>query len=1018
MNAWFDSLKIRTRLMLLACAAVGIALLIAGAALAVTEYVAWHRSFHERLQLQADIAAKNTAAAIAFDDQKIAEQNLEALGADHAIVAAEILRTDGTQLARHDFIEHRNRSAESELVMISSQIILQEPIGTLRLWARQTEMYATLQRQGLILFGVFVVALCIALLAAAGLLRFISRPIVALVKATSEVRRSGDYSVRVPVHGSDEIGELVVSFNDMLGQIEEYQTGLENKVEQRTAELAKACKEAEQAARAKAEFLANMSHEIRTPMNGVIGMLDLVDNDKLDTETRSMVETARNSADALLTVINDVLDFSKIDAGKLTLEKIDLEIRPLVEEVATLLNQQANAKGIEVTCAVHNDVPAVLLGDPTRLRQVMVNLMANAVKFTEHGEVFLGVQPREYDEAQRKLTVQILVSDTGIGMSPEAQQKLFEAFTQADSSTTRKYGGTGLGLAISKRLVNAMGGTIKVKSAEGKGTTFSLFIPFEVRSREKPVGSNTLRGLKALIVDDNPTNRCILEHYLTHEQARFVSAPLARVGLDAARTAAAVGAPFDVVLLDYQMPEMDGVAFLRELRRDPSIASTHCIVLSSLGDRVAEAEALGVSAWLTKPVRKAQLHGMLAGLARKAHSSERADPSTAGGATALSASDAPRPATAAGAARVSSERGTPSAPDSKPRAQFASARVLLVEDNRVNQEVAIRLLKTFGIQPRVVGDGAQALAAVEEAQFDIVLMDCQMPVMDGYEATGRIRALPERGRVPIVAMTANALQGDREKCLAAGMDDYIAKPIKRDILATALTKWLSSVDSRNVSGEPSDAEVSGGRAPLQAGDVPQLDEGLRAAPPSRAAAPTSAPGGITHGHDAAVSNALQETSHRIRVADTRAEESPRAPGESAVDMEVLAQLAELMGEGLADVISTYLTDTPSQFAAISTAIQQGDYAVLARSAHSIKSSSQSLGALVVGRVAIALEQLALERAPLPEAERLLAALRAAFAPVAVRLEEVAAMDGIRAPDRQALVANGAWQFVKDAARRG
>ena len=910
---------------------------------------------HEVLARKVVVVESHRGGAVDGRDIRL---RLQALGVDKAVVAAEIVKANGAPLARHVFPDRITgvspwdaaANTDSELIAVKADVVLDQRIGVVHLWGRKTEMYATLQRQGWILLGVFVLALTMALLAASWLQRIVSRPIVALANATAQVKRSRDYSVRVAAEGTDEVGELVTSFNDMLGHIESqsrelvsYQSELERKVEVRTAELAKALQSAEQAARAKAEFLANMSHEIRTPMNGVIGMLDLVSSDRLDADTRSMIETARNAADSLLTVINDVLDFSKIDAGKLTLEQIDVELRPLVEEIATLFTTQANAKGVEVTCAVHNDLPAVLGGDPTRLRQILVNLVGNAVKFTERGEVLLGVRPREYDATGRVLSVQILVSDTGIGMSPEAQRKLFEAFTQADSSTTRKYGGTGLGLAISKGLIDAMGGTIKVRSELGKGTTFSLFLPLEVRSIEKPVRPVNLRGLKALIVDDNPTNRCILEHYLTHEEAKYVSTASARAGLEAVRAAVTAGAPFDVVLLDYQMPGMDGVAFLRELRGDDAIKHTNCIVLSSLGDRVAEAEALRVSAWLTKPVRKAQLHSMLAVVAGRLDG------------------------------RVISV-----ARETVAGAKYAGTRVLLVEDNRVNQEVATRLLGTFGIEPQCVADGAQAVAAVREATFDLVLMDCQMPVMDGYEATGQLRAWentngnPRSGahsRLPIVAMTANAMQGDREKCLAAGMDDYVAKPIKRQVLAAMLSKWLPSAPA--ASGEAS-------------------------------------PSMSSEANDAAVAVA-----EGVPVA-LPAKHVPSLAAETAVDTEVLAQLAELMGEGLADVIRTYLTDTPAQFAAMSAAIRERDHVALGRAAHSVKSSSQSMGAMVLGRVAAALEDWARNEGELSEAERLVAASQAAFTAAAGALQEVAAMEDARL--LRGAASSGDLQFVKDAAR--
>ncbi len=766
----------------------------------------------------------------------------------------------------------------------------------------------------------FLAAILVAFLISAR----ISGPIEQLRQAV--VRFGTGVNFRLPALPADEIGELGTTFE----KIAQQQRQAEEQLKSYTGRLEVEMRKSEEASRAKSSFLANMSHEIRTPMNGVIGMLDLLHREEMGSEARSMLETARNSADALLTLINDVLDFSKIDAGKLMLEKIDVELRPMAEEVATLFANQAQAKGVEVSCAVHNDVPVVLGGDPTRLRQIMVNLVGNAVKFTERGEVLIGIQVRGSESGEPApvsdagpLTIQILVQDTGIGIAPQATDKLFEAFTQADSSTTRRYGGTGLGLAITKKLVDSMGGTIKVKSAPGKGSSFSVFVPLEVRSREARVQPSNLSGLKALIVDDNPTNRCILQHYLHHEEATYVSTASAVAGLDAARSAAQAGIPFDVVLLDYQMPDVDGMGFLRKLRSDPTIAHIQCVVLSSLGDRVAEAEALGVAAWLAKPVRRAQLQALLAVIA----------------------------------GRNVETRALPR--ETLADAHYYGARVLLVEDNPVNQAVAQRTLKTFGIDAEVVADGAQAVARIRQSRFDLVVMDCQMPVMDGYEATRMIRSLEaeaeNRGRTrqPIVAMTANALQGDREKCLEAGMDDYLPKPIKRDVMAAALAKWL-----------PIHAVPAVRSAPY-IGNQREL---------ARAGRPSS---------------------------------------EAALDMDAVALLTDLMGEGLGSVIATYLTDAPAQLAAIGAAIAGRDHAEMGRCAHSIKSSSYSVGAVIVGRTAAALELLARSDGPLDEAERLLAAMRAALDEAESRLREVAARQTIKFAD--ARNADGApAMFVKEA----
>jgi len=519
---------------------------------------------------------------------------------------------------------------------------------------------------------------------------------------------------------------------------------------------------AEAANKAKSEFLANMSHEIRTPLNGVIGMLDLLDSDAFDSEQRGMLDTASSSADALLTLINDVLDYSKIEAGKLALEQIDFELSPIVEEVATLFSREAHAKNLELSCLVRREVPAVVRGDPTRFRQILANLVTNAVKFTARGEVFVGLQVTSTNvvEGVPVVVLRVEVRDTGIGMSPEVVGRLFQAFSQADSSTTRRYGGTGLGLTIAKRLVEAMQGTMEVNSKPGEGSTFSVILPLPVAQHatitSEPGG---LRGLKALIVDDNATNRLILEHYLTAAGMQYVSAAGALTGLEAARSAAWSGAPFDIVLLDYQMPDMDGLGFISALRADPAIANIPCVMLSSLGDRGGLQNTTGVAAWLGKPVRQAALLRILATIVGLSGAREG----------------------------IVEKRA-------REQFNFADARVLLAEDNVVNQKVALRVLQAFRVTAELATNGQEALGLAKTEHFDAILMDCQMPVMDGYEATRAIREWERTTngrRVPIIAMTANALSGDRARCLAAGMDDHVAKPFRRETVGLALAKWLS-----------------------------------------------------------------------------------------------------------------------------------------------------------------------------------------------------------------------------------
>jgi two-component system, sensor histidine kinase and response regulator len=770
MKQWLSRLPIRGKLILLAAIATCVGLLVSGAVLVYYANYSSDQALQHRLQTQARIMALNSSAALAFEDVEAAKSTLLALAGDTAILGADIERSDGTRFVEHAFGEESLQSIRrrDDLVHISADIILDERIGAVHLWASQNEIRALLMRALGILALAAIASLALALLAASRLQRIISDPILVLADTAETVSRTRDYTVRVTTASQDEVGKLVGAFNEMLAQtdaqaaeLRAYQTELEQKVERRTTELAGALKDAQAAVQAKADFLANMSHEIRTPMNGVIGMLDLLDPEGLDQQRRSMLDTARNSAEALLGIINDVLDFSKIDAGKLTLEDIDLELLPLAEEVSTLFARQAHSKGVEVTCLVEASVPSLVRGDPVRVRQIFSNLLGNAIKFTERGEVSLSVRAER--KADASVDVVITIRDTGIGMTEVAVSRLFQSFTQADSSTTRKYGGTGLGLAITKRLVDAMHGTIAVESAPGNGSIFTVTLPMQVGVAKAGIRRADLSGFKILVIDDNATNRMVVEQYLQTLRIRCSSAQSAAEGLEMTRHARATGEPFDMIVLDYQMPEVDGLGFMRALRADPKIADTKCLVLSSVGDRQADAENLDIAAWLSKPLRQGQLYSAIAMVAGV---------SAGWKATVASSDVAPT--------LMKGVRG--------------DAHVLLVEDNVVNQQVALRMLAAFGLKAQVALNGVEAVERSKNERFDAIFMDCQMPLMDGYQATRAIREWERREnqpRVPIIAMTANAMQGDRERCLEAGMDDYLSKPLKRDTLTVTLTEWLA-----------------------------------------------------------------------------------------------------------------------------------------------------------------------------------------------------------------------------------